>query len=118
LANRTRMCGARIRRVLLLPILATAAWQPGLAQSVERSPQKTFFIARDAAWLAAFSLGAYGLSRVDPKIAQYFQQPKHQNEGGLRSVANAFTKVQETTLTLGGIATYGIARLAGSRAMP
>ena len=100
-----------------LTLSSTLVWLPprANAQAADSSVQKTFFVASDAAWLAAFTAGSYALSRVDPKIAQYFQQPKHQNEGGLRSVANAFTRVQETTLTVGGILTYGIARLAGSR---
>lgn len=93
--------------VFLVPPLA--------AQRSDSTAQKTFFVASDAAWLGAFALGSYGLSRVDPKIAQFFQQPKHQEDDAMRRVANAFTRVHETTLTLGGIATYGIARLAGSK---
>jgi hypothetical protein len=75
----------------------------------------TFFRASDIGWLGAFSIGAYGVSQLDPRIAKYFQQPEHQKNHAMRSVANAFTHVQETTLTIGGILTYGVARLAGAR---
>ena len=75
----------------------------------------TFFRASDAAWWTGFSVASIGLSRADPAIAQYFQTPEHQKNSRMRSVAEAFTHIQETTLTIGGLLTYGVARLAGSR---
>ena len=85
------------------------------AQGADSSARKTFFRPADAAVLGLFALGSYGISRFDPRVAQYFQQPKHQEEGAMRSLADAFTRVQETTLTIGGIVTYGVARLSRSR---
>ena len=104
-------------RVTAALLLWTAVGSPALAtaQRADSSAQKTFFVPSDAVWLGAFALGSYGLSRVDPKITQYFQQPRHQDSKGMRHLAESFTRVQETTLTLGGIATYGIARLAGAK---
>jgi len=84
------------------------------ARSQEGGPG-TFFRASDLAWWTGFSIASIGLSRVDPAIAQYFQTPENQKNSRMRSLAEAFTHVQETTLTVGGLLTYGIARLAGSR---
>jgi membrane-associated phospholipid phosphatase len=99
---------------LLLPALLVPLTQPLAAQQADSTARKTFFVPSDAVWLGAFALGSYGLSRVDPKITHYFQQPKQQQDGALRSLAESFSRVQETTLTLGGLATYGIARLVRS----
>jgi len=75
----------------------------------------TFFRASDIGWASVFSIASYGVSRADPAIAKYFQTPEHQENSRMRKVAEAFTHVQETTLTIGGLLTYGVARLAGSR---
>ena len=88
---------------------------PLRAQRADAAVHKTFFRASDAAWLGLFALGSYGVSRFDPRVAQYFQQPAQQNNQTMRNFANVFTKVQETTLTLGGLVTYGIARWQGGR---
>ena len=77
--------------------------------------EKTFFRGPDIEWAAAFVLGSYAMSRADPKIAKYFQEPVHQRQPAMRETAELFTHIQETTLTIGGIVTYGVARLAGAR---
>ena len=97
-------------RLLVLSLLLAS--RDAVAQ--ESAPE-TFFRASDIAWASAFAIGSYGLSSVDPAIAKYFQTPEHQKNQRMRAVANAFTHVQETTLTIGGILTYGVARLAGAR---
>ena len=76
---------------------------------------KTFFHPSDLGWAGVFAAGSYVVSRFDPTIAKYFQQPDHQREPIMRTSAEAFTRVQETTLTLCGVLTYAVARLAGSR---
>ena len=96
-------------------ILSLAALREAAAQRPDTSAQETFFVPTDAALLGAFFLGSAAISVFDPRIAQYFQQPSKQNDHAMRNVANVFTHVQETTLTLAGLATYGIARLAHSR---
>jgi len=83
--------------------------------SAAKAQDETFFRSADLAWTGAFTVASYGLSRFDPKITKYFQQHRHQLNPTLRGVANVFTRVQETTLTLGGLATYGIARLSHAR---
>jgi len=105
-----------------VPVRVAARWQllMLLASSAAAGAQtdataKTFFRASDAGWAAAFMIGSYAISRFDPRIAKYFRQPRHQREPAMREAAEAFTHVQETTLTIGGIVTYGVARLAGAR---
>jgi membrane-associated phospholipid phosphatase len=75
----------------------------------------TFFRPSDLAWAGAFAVGSFGVSRLDPRIAKYLQEPPHQRDRRLHGLADAFTHVQETTLTIGGLATYGIARLVKAR---
>jgi len=77
---------------------------------------KTFYRGSDVAWVGAFSIASYGISRFDPQVTKYFQQRKEQLDPTLRGFANAFTHIQETTLTLAGLATYGVARLAHAEA--
>lgn len=107
-------------RVLVAAILALApllhgATAPAQAPRADSTSQKTFFVPRDLGLLAVFGVASYGVSRFDVRVAKYLRQPVHQNDRTLSGLANNFTKIQETTLTLGGLATYGIARLAGSR---
>lgn len=83
--------------------------------TADAQSEKTFFRASDLGWFGAFGLASYGLSHFDPKVTKYFQQPVHQTNPTLRGLANVFTRVQETTLTIGGIVTYGVARWANAR---
>jgi membrane-associated phospholipid phosphatase len=105
-----------LNRAAVASILTAIATTPIVAAGAQGSGgASTFFRSSDVVWATGFSIGSYGISRVDPAIAKYFQQPAHQRNRTMRSIANAFTRVQETTLTLGGILTYGVARLAGAR---
>lgn len=78
---------------------------------------QTFFRASDLAWTGAFALASYGLSRFDPAITKFFQEPSRQRNPTMRKLAEGFSHVQETTLTIGGLVTYGIARLAKAPAI-
>ena len=103
---------ARARAALLLIV----SFPTGAASArAQQGASATFFRASDIAWWSGFSIASIGVSRADPEIAKYFQRPEHQKNSRMRSVAEAFTHVQETTLTIGGLLTYGVARLAGSR---
>lgn len=84
------------------------------AQSTDGGTPKTFFQASDLAWTGAFALGSFAISRFDPPVAKYFQEPRNQTNPAMRVTADIFTHLQETTITLGGLATYGIARLVGA----
>jgi membrane-associated phospholipid phosphatase len=87
-----------------------------MAQS-DSSTQKTFFVGRDAAWAGAFLAASAGLSVFDARIAKYFQDTTkyHVREG--RRLDGAFTHINETTLTVGGLALYGIGKLAHAETM-
>jgi membrane-associated phospholipid phosphatase len=104
---------ARWRRAL--PILFSALLtRAACAQGADPSGAKTFYRPSDLAWTGAFAIGSLAISRMDPAVARYFQQHDRQVDPKLRGAADVFTHLQETTLTLGGLATYGIARLLGS----
>jgi membrane-associated phospholipid phosphatase len=100
---------------VLVPWLALLPSAPLAGQSADTSGRKTFFVATDALWLGAFGLGSYGVSRFDPRVTKYFQQPRNQSNHTMRKLAESFTRVHETTLTIGGLVTYGIARWTGGR---
>lgn len=96
----------RLALPLLLPLILSRA---AAAQSGDAP--KTFYRSSDLAWTGGFALGSFALSRFDPAVAKYFEEPSSQNNATLRDAANVMTHLQETTLTLGSLATYGIARL-------
>ena len=93
--------------------IASGVWRPARAQGGDQ----TFFRSSDLAWTGAFTLASYGLSRFDPAITKYLQEPSRQRNRTMRTLAEGFTHLQETTLTIGGIVTYGIARLAKAPAV-
>jgi hypothetical protein len=76
---------------------------------------ETFFRTSDIAWAGAFAAASLGVSRLDPRIAKFFQQPEQQDNQTMHRVSEGFTNVQETTLTISGIVTYGVARLVKAR---
>ncbi len=84
------------------------------AQSPDTSGvSRTFITRRDLAF-TGIAFGASGLVSVfDDNIAKWSQQSRFQDSSTHR-IALRISKVNETTLTIAGIATYGIARLAGS----
>ena len=74
---------------------------------------KHFLVKRDLVWAGA-ALGATALLSVwDDDIAIASQESRYQSTA-LHNFALKVSKVNETTLTLAGIATYGIARLTKS----
>ena len=74
---------------------------------------KTFLTKRDLG-IAGVALGATAfLSIWDPNIAQASQDSQYQ-DASLHRLALNISKVNETTLTLAGIATWGVARLVKS----
>jgi membrane-associated phospholipid phosphatase len=75
---------------------------------------KTFLVKRDLA-ITGLAAGATALVSIfDDDVALASQQPKYQKEG-LTNFALKVSKVNETTLTVAGILTYGVARLAKER---
>lgn len=83
------------------------------AQTNEGS-SKTFFTGRDAALAAGFLAASAGLSIFDVRIAHYFQDTSLAHVQLGEKLDDIFTHVNETTLTVGGLLVYGIAKLAKS----
>ena len=93
--------------VLSLALLGHSAG----AQVADAGVSKTFLQRRDLV-TAGIALGATALLSVwDDDIALASQQTRYQSTS-LHNFALNVSKVNETTLTLAGIATYGIARLS------
>jgi len=102
-----------VRLVLALLVLV-----PSLgAQSPDTTSRgdKTFLTKRDLA-ISGAALGVTALLSVwDDDIAIESQTKQYQSSS-LTSFATKVSKVQETTLTVGGIVVYGIGRLTKSKA--
>ncbi|MEP6731750.1 MAG: phosphatase PAP2 family protein [bacterium] len=80
------------------------------------SGNKTFFVRNDLLWAGLAAGGTAIVAHYDVDIARSSQSPRFQNrDSSLHRLALNISKVNETTLTLAGIATYGVARLAGSK---
>lgn len=86
-----------------------------LFAQADRAPQNTFFSGRDAAIASGFLAASAGLSIFDARLAQFFQDSVYRHVRVGRKVDNFFTHINETTLTVGGLAVYGVARLAGAK---
>lgn len=81
----------------------------------EETAQKTFFTPRDGVVAAGFLAASAGLSVFDARIAHFFNDTSlaHVREG--QRLDDAFTHINETTLTVGGLAVYAIAKLTKHR---
>lgn len=102
--------------VRLLVALLLAA-QPLGAQSADTTSRgdKTFLTKRDLA-ISGLALGASALLSVwDPDIALASREARYQDSSLIRFANNA-SRVNESTLTVGGILVYGIGRLTKSKA--
>jgi membrane-associated PAP2 superfamily phosphatase len=91
--------------------LCLAAQFASAQSSDSSSSHKTFFIARDGALGAGALLVSAGLSIFDVRIAHWFADTSlsHVREG--RKLANNLTHINETTLTVGGLIVYGVAKI-------
>jgi membrane-associated phospholipid phosphatase len=94
---------------------ATLAAQPVAAQS--DSVSKTLFTRRDAEVGVAALATAAAISVFDPKIASFFADTSLSHVRAGQRLDHVFTHVNETTLTLAGVAAYGVGRLARSQAL-
>jgi membrane-associated phospholipid phosphatase len=97
--------------VASLALLANIA---GAQRADTAHHDKTFLTRRDLL-LSGLALGATGLLSIyDDDIARASQQPRWQDSSKHR-LALRISKVNETTLTVAGILSYGVARLSGNR---
>lgn len=81
------------------------------AQTVDSTPQKTFYMPRDAVVAAGFLAVSAGISVFDPRIAHFFRDTSlfHVRVG--EKLAKVATHINESTLTVGGLGVWAIARL-------
>ena len=99
-------------QIFLALLLASRTAAAQSADSVSRG-DKTFLTRRDLV-TAGLALGATALvSRWDTDIAQASQKGWYRDSAAIHA-AQRISKVNETTLTVGGIVVYGIARLSHS----
>jgi len=84
------------------------------AQANDSTASKTFLIKRVAAVAGIFLAGSIGLSAFDARIARFFDDTSLSHVRAGQRLDDVFTHINETTLTVGGIVTYAIARIAGS----
>jgi membrane-associated phospholipid phosphatase len=85
---------------------------PAGAQS--DSTSKTLLTRKDAEVGVAAVVTAVAISYFDPKIAGFFSDTSLSHVRAGQRLDDIFTHVNETTLTLAGVAAYGIGRLAKS----
>ena len=100
-----------IRRILLALLLA----RPLTAQSDTVS--KTLFTGRDGRIAIGFLLTSAAISHFDPKITHWFTDTALSHVRTGQRLDKAFTHINETTLTLAGVAAYGVGRLSHSQSM-
>jgi membrane-associated phospholipid phosphatase len=103
-----------VRSYAVVATLALFAATSGAQVRDTSFHDKTFLTRRDLL-VSVLALGATGLVSVyDDDIARASQEPRWQDSSKHR-FALRVSKVNETTLTVAGILTYGIARATGNR---
>jgi hypothetical protein len=93
-------------------LLASLAAMPAAAQS--DSASKTLLNRRDAKIALGAVATAVAISHFDVKIGNFFADSSLSHVRTGRRLANTFTHINETTLTLAGVAAYGVGRLSRS----
>ena len=78
----------------------------------DSATQKTFFTGRDGAIAAGFLGASAAMSLFDVRIAHFFEDTAHLHVREGQKLDKIFTHINETTLTVGGLAVYGVAKLA------
>jgi membrane-associated phospholipid phosphatase len=82
-----------------------------------RTGSRTVLTPRDAAIGGAFLAASAGLSVFDLRIARNFQDTTLSHARTGRRLADIFTHIHETRLTIAGILAYGAGRLTKSEAL-
>jgi len=104
LGRRCVVAHVALAACVLTPCLARA-------QSRDTSSSKTFFTAHDALLGAGAAVASAGLSVLDVRIARYFQDTSLTHVRAGRVLDGTFTHINETTLTVGGLALYAVGRI-------
>jgi membrane-associated phospholipid phosphatase len=98
------------RALLLAAVLSV----PVAAQAQADTVDKTFFTKRDAVKAGAILATSAVVSVFDKRIAHWTQTSSVQGSSSRHDLADNLTVVNETPLTIGAFAVYGIGRLAGN----
>src|SRR5512133_2335365 len=96
--------------------MLAAASTPAIAQR-ESPVNRTFFTPSDAAVGGAFAAASAGLSVFDARIARFFQDTALRHVRTGRRYDDVFSRINETTLTVGSLAVYAVAQWTGHRAV-
>lgn len=99
-----------IRRIAIALLVLAG---PLAAQSDPVS--KTLFTRRDALLAVAATATSVAISHFDVKIARFFKDTSLSHVRFGDRLDSKFTHINETTLTLAGIAAYGVGRLTKSQ---
>ncbi|HTE47611.1 MAG TPA: phosphatase PAP2 family protein, partial [Gemmatimonadaceae bacterium] len=111
----------RSRKMLSVVLAFSPALTPALtpalsaAQSADTLHRKTFYAPHDGTVAGVFLLASAGLSIYDAKIAHFFQDTSFRHVRIGQKADDIFTHINETTLTVGSLAVYAIARVAKAR---
>ena len=120
----SRSLSHRLRVSLLMATMATMAVgtlpiaaRAQAPDSLRDNGDRRFLRPRELGVLGVGMLAAGALSLADPKIARWTQSSSVQGSDSRKRVVNDITHVNETTLTVAGIAAYGIGRLSHAEAL-
>ena len=102
-------------KLRLVVLLALSLAHTAAAQS--DSIAKTLLARKDAEVGAAALVTAIAISHFDPKIARFFSDTSLAHVRTGQRLDDVFTHINETTLTLAGVAAYGIGRLTRSQSL-
>jgi membrane-associated phospholipid phosphatase len=99
-----------------LALSCAVAFSASAAAQSDSIP-KTLFTRKDAKIAASAVAISAAISAFDLKIAAFFEDPSLAHVRTGQRLDDVFTHINETTLTLGGVAAYGVGRLAKSEAL-
>jgi membrane-associated phospholipid phosphatase len=103
-----------VRLAIALGCTLVLLGQQAEAQRVDTTGVNKTFLVREDLIPVGIAIGATALlSHYDPDIAKSSQSSRFQSSS-MHKLALNISKVNETSLTIAGIATYGVARLAHS----
>jgi membrane-associated phospholipid phosphatase len=92
-------------------VLASSLVVARLSAAQTADTSKTLLTRRDGAVAGAFLLGTAGLSAFDKRIGNFFQDTSLLHVRTGERLDHAFSHINETTLTVGGLVVYGTAKL-------
>jgi len=101
------------RRAVLASLFAVGTAQP---QASPARPQP-FFTSHDAAVGGAFVAASAAVSLFDVRIARFFRDTTLSHVRVGQKLDDIFTRINESTLTVGGLAVYALARIANQPAV-